>query len=215
VSLKGLRVLITNGPTREPIDPVRFISNGSTGAMGRALARAALRRGAKVTVVSGPVCVEPPKGAAVVPVTTALEMRRETLKRLSACDVLIAAAAVSDWRVASPSKKKRPKKEAGASIRLLPNPDIVAEAARRRRGRRPVIAGFALESHDWIAHAEAKLARKGLDLIVANRVPSMGGSRTRFAVLDRDGMRRRFPTMTKDRAAAAILDIIGERCATN
>jgi len=215
VSLRGLRILITSGPTREPLDPVRFLSNGSTGAMGFALARTALRRGAKVTLVSGPVCARPPKGAVVVPVTTALEMRRETLKRLGKCDLLIAAAAVSDWRVAAPAKKKLPKSAFGASLRLIPNPDIVADAARRRRRGRPRIAGFALETHDWLGRAREKLGRKGLDWIVANRVSSMGGPGTRFALLDRAGGRRVFPTMSKTRAAEKILAAIGDQCATN
>lgn len=215
MSLRGLRVLITAGPTREPLDPVRFLSNGSTGAMGYALARAALRRGAKVVVVSGPVTVAAPKGATVVPVGTALEMRRETLKRLGRCDLLIAAAAVSDWRVASPAKKKLPKSAFGASLKLVPNPDIVADASRRRRGGKPLIAGFALETHDWLAHARAKLERKGLDWIVANRVSSMGGATTRFALLDRFGGSRVFPKMSKARAASEILNAMSERCATN
>jgi len=183
--------------------------------MGHALARAAMRRGAAVTLVSGPVCSPAPKGATVVSVTTALEMRRETLKRLSRSDIFIAAAAVSDWRIASPARRKLPKAAFGKTLRILPNPDIVAEAVKKRRGIKPLIAGFALESHDWLVHAEAKLKRKGLDMIVANRLSSMGSTKTRFAVLDCEGGRRIFPTMTKARAATAILRAIGERCATN
>ncbi len=215
MSLKGRSVLITSGPTQEPLDPVRFLSNGSTGAMGHALARAALRRGAKVTLISGPVQSAPPKGAVVVRVTTALEMRRETLKRLSRADILIAAAAVSDWRFASPSKKKLPKAAVNKTLRMVPNPDIVADAVKKRRGCKPMIVGFALETHDWLVHAEAKLKRKGLDLIVANKTASMGSSSTRFGLLDRNGGRQLFPTMSKERAASEILKVIGERCGTN
>lgn len=215
MSLRGRRVLITTGPTREPIDPVRFLSNGSTGLMGHALARSALRRGAKVTLISGPVCSAAPKGADVVSVQTALEMRRETLKRLGKADVFIAAAAVSDWRVANPAKRKQPKAAFKSSLRLIANPDIVADAVKKRRGNKPLIAGFALETHDWLNHAEAKLKRKGLDLIVANRLSSMGSDKTKFALLDRNGSRRIFPTMTKTRAASVILAAIGERCAAH
>lgn len=215
MSLKGRRVLITSGPTREAIDPVRFLSNASTGTMGHALARAALRRGAAVTLVSGPVPSAPPRGVDVVGVVTALEMRRETLKRLRRCDVLIAAAAVSDWRVASPAKRKLPKAAVGKTLRLIANPDIVAEAAKRRRGGCPLIVGFALETHDWLAHGRKKLERKGLDMIVVNGISSLGSKRTRFAVLSRDGGRLLFPAMTKTRAAGAIIAIISKSCATN
>ena len=218
MSLRGRSVLITSGPTREPLDPVRFLTNGSTGAMGFALARAALRRGARVTVVCGPVSLRPPRGALLIPVMTALQMRRETLRRLKSSDVLIAAAAVSDWRVARPSRRKLPKAAQGRTLRLLANPDIVAEAARRRKGGSPFIVGFALETHDWLEHARAKLRRKRLDLIVANRTASMGAALTHFAVLDREGGRRLFPAMRKDDAAAAILDCLDDaraRCAAN
>lgn len=202
---KGLSVLITSGPTREYLDPVRFLTNASSGSMGSALARAARGLGARVTMVSGPASVPPPPGVAVVPVTTAAQMHRQTLARARKADVIIAAAAVGDWRFSRPSARKIKRTPAPLSVRLLPNRDIVADVARARRGRRPLVVGFALETDRWLQRAWRKLEDKGLDLIVANQASALGGGRTRVAVLAAGEKPRVFPPSTKSRAARDIL----------
>ncbi|TBR23450.1 hypothetical protein EPO15_06015 [bacterium] len=206
--LRGRTVVITSGPTREPLDPVRYLTNASSGRMGAALASAALRRGAKVVVVAGPGAPVPARARAV-PVVTALEMRRRTLAEARRADVVIAAAAVGDWRFASVSTKKLKRSSRGLTLRLVPNPDIVAEVARRRRGALPLVVGFALETHDWLKHAAGKLARKGLDLVVANEARVLGSDRTRVALVDAEGALVLAP-MTKVRAAGAVLARVAE-----
>lgn len=205
---RGSRVLVTAGPTREPLDPIRFLTNGSTGTMGFSLARAARRLGARVTLVSGPTALAVPRGVECFPVTTAEQMRRRVLARVRRADVFISAAAVGDWRFAKPSRAKIKKGSGPVTLTLIPNPDILAEASRlRARGgrTRPIMVGFALETHRWLDHARLKLQRKGIDLIVANRLDALGGARTRFAVLGRRGAGRRYPSMSKARAAREIL----------
>lgn len=203
MSLRGKTVVITSGPTREPLDPVRFLTNASSGLMGAALASAALRRGARVVVVAGPGAPVP-AGARGVPVVTALEMRRRALAEAGRADVFIAAAAVGDWRFASVSARKVKRSARGLTVRLVCNPDIVAEVARRRRGRPAVVVGFALETHDWLRHAAGKLRRKNLDFVVANEASVLGSERTRVALVDADGALVLAP-MTKARAAAAVV----------
>ena len=166
--LAGRRVLITSGANREPIDPVRFIGNASSGRMGRALALEALCRGAQVCVVAGPSEVAPPAAAEVVHAETAAAMHDAVMARLDACDIVIGAAAVADYRVAAPQPVKI-KRSGPMTVELIPNPDIIAEAARRRRAGQ-VVAGFAAETENVPENAAAKLAAKGLDLILANRV---------------------------------------------
>ena len=165
----GRRVLITSGPNHEPIDPVRFIGNRSSGKMGRALALEALRRGAQVCVVSGPVEVKPPAAAEIVPAATAAQMREAVMARLDQCDVVIAAAAVADFRAEQVSERKIKRDGNKRTLTLAPNPDIVAEAAARKRPGCKVV-GFAAESHDIASNAAGKLKEKGLDMIVANTV---------------------------------------------
>lgn len=208
MSLKGKSVVITSGPTREHLDPVRFMTNASSGRMGAALASAALRAGARVTVVAGPGAPVP-AGARALPVVTALDMRRRTLDASRRADVVIAAAAVGDWRFASPSSRKVKRAAGALTVRLLPNPDIVADVARRRRGGRPFVVGFALETHDWLAHAAAKLRRKRLDLVVANEASALGGASTRLALVDADGALVLAP-MSKARAAGAVIRRVSE-----
>lgn len=204
MSLRGKTVVITSGPTREPLDPVRFLTNASSGRMGAALASAALRRGARVVVVAGPGAPVP-AGARGVPVVTALEMRHRALLEARRADVFIAAAAVGDWRFASVSARKVKRSARALTVRLLPNPDIVAEVARgRRRGRPAVVVGFALETHDWLRHAAGKLRRKNLDFVVANEAAVLGSERTRVAIVDASGALVLAP-MTKARAAAAVV----------
>ncbi len=211
MSLKRRRVLITAGPTREYLDPVRYLTNASSGAMGFALAEAARRRGAEVVVISGPTCVRAPKGIRLVPVVSARQMFKKTVAASRRADVVIGAAAVGDWRVSRVAAGKIKKTGGKLTLSLVPNPDIIREVFRRRRGHRPVIVGFALETDRLLSNAKKKLKKKGLDLIVANRETSIGGSRTRIAILERGGRTRRFPPGTKRRAAGLILDQIERR----
>jgi phosphopantothenoylcysteine decarboxylase/phosphopantothenate--cysteine ligase len=175
-TLAGRSVLVTAGPTREPLDPVRFLSNPSTGRMGIALAAEAWLRGAAATLILGPSeCPDPP-GVDVIRVQTAAQMRDEVLARLSGTDVLIAAAAVSDFRPARPAEAKVKKSDAATDVALAPTADILAEAAATLRGRsKPsTIVGFAAETEDLAANAREKLARKRLDWIVGNLVGRSG-----------------------------------------
>jgi len=165
----GKRVLITSGSNREAIDPVRYIGNRSSGRMGRALAMEALRRGAEVCVVSGPAEVKLPAGADVVEVVNAEAMYEAVMARADAYDVIIAAAAVADYRVENASDKKRKRNGENLTLTLTPNPDIVAAVAAKKRPGSKVI-GFAAESDDILTHAAAKLKAKNLDMLVANAV---------------------------------------------
>ena len=202
-ALRGRRVLITSGPTREHLDPIRFLSNASSGAMGFALAAAARALGAEVTVVSGPTALRAPRGVAVVPVATALEMRRETLKRSRAAAIVIGAAAVSDWRFAAASRHKIKRRPGLLRLTLVPNPDIIKDAASRRRPGQ-VFVGFALETRRAVAHARAKLVRKGLDLIVANGPASLASGRARATLVSKEAVRP-IPEGPKARVARAIV----------
>jgi phosphopantothenoylcysteine decarboxylase/phosphopantothenate--cysteine ligase len=177
--LQGRRFLITAGPTREPLDPVRFLSNPSSGRMGYALAAAALRRGAAVTLVSGPVELEAPHGAEMVKVETALQMQQACQKYWPGSDVLVAAAAVSDWRPAAAQAHKTKKGAAASEIKLVANPDILAGLAADK-GRRLAV-GFAAETRDLLENARKKLQAKNLDMVVANLVGQAGSG---FAAAD-------------------------------
>ena len=206
-AFRGRRVLITSGPTREPLDPVRYLTNASSGAMGFALADAARAAGARVTVVCGPVCLPPPRGVELVPVVTAREMLRETLKRSRRADVVVGAAAVSDWRPASYSRHKLKRTVTTPRLTLVANPDIIrAAASRRREGQ--VFVGFALETRAAEKHAREKLERKGLDLVVANGPSSLGSGRIRATLVARS-WKKRLPEATKAAAARTIMNEIG------
>lgn len=214
--LAGRSVVITVGPTREYLDPVRYLTNASSGRMGRALALACRARGARVVAVCGPIELTMPSGVKVVPVVSAGQMYRRTLALARGADLVIGAAAVGDYRFAGVSRGKLKKTRAPLTLTLLPNPDILAELGRRRfrAGRRaPLLAGFALETGRWLDNARAKLREKRLDLIVANRSASLEGDRTRIAVLCADGERRVFPPTSKRQAAEAILGFIERRLA--
>lgn len=204
--LAGERVLITAGPTREPIDPVRYISNRSSGKMGYRLATAALRRGARVTLVSGPTALTPPSGAVFVPVQSAEEMREAVLQHAAGASIVIKAAAVADYRVKHPSATKIKGKH-DLALELTPNPDILAEIAARRTGA--FVVGFAAETHDVVAHAKAKLTAKGIDLLVANDVSQQGigfeAEDNQVLLVDRWGGERALPRMSKSAVADAIL----------
>ena len=215
--LAGRRVLVTAGPTREFLDPVRFISNPSTGKMGVAMARAARRRGAEVAVVLGPGVELETEGLEAVRVVTAAEMRDAVLGRVSAVDFFVAAAAVSDWRPAERAAQKRKKGEGpqAESLRLERTPDVLAEAAEavRSAARRPVLVGFAAETERLLEHASAKLLRKGLDVIVANDVTRPGagfaGDTNAVTVLSRSGERLEL-SGTKAEVAERLWDLLLE-----
>jgi len=204
--LAGERVLVTAGPTREPIDPVRYISNRSSGKMGYGLAVAALRRGAAVTLVSGPTALTPPAGAVFVPVQTAEEMREAVLQHLEKATIVIKAAAVADYRARHAASAKIKGKH-DLMLELTPNADILAEVAARRTGA--FVVGFAAETNDVAANARAKLEAKGIDLLVANDVSRSGigfdADDNEVLLLDRWGGARPLPKMRKTAVADAIL----------
>jgi phosphopantothenoylcysteine decarboxylase / phosphopantothenate---cysteine ligase len=204
--LDGERVLVTAGPTREPIDPVRYISNRSSGKMGYALAAAALARGAQVTLVSGPTALTPPAGAVFVPVQTAEEMREAVLHHSASASVVIKAAAVVDHRPKHPAATKIKGKQ-DYTLELTANPDILAEVAARGSGA--FIVGFAAETQNVAAYARAKLEGKGVDLLVANDVSQSGigfdADDNEVLLVDRWGGERRLPRMPKRAVADAIL----------
>jgi phosphopantothenoylcysteine decarboxylase/phosphopantothenate--cysteine ligase len=206
-ALAGRHVLITSGPTHEPIDPVRYIANRSSGKQGHAIAAAAAAAGARVTLVSGPVNLPDPVGVETVHVESAREMLAAVETALPA-DIAIFAAAVADWRVAdaAPDKLKKDGK-ALAPLSLVENPDILATIAQMRSGRPPLVVGFAAETRDVIDHARAKLARKGCDLIVANDVGGtgvMGGDANTVHLVTGDGVET-WPTLPKDEVAARLI----------
>ena len=206
--LAGEAVLVTAGPTREALDPVRFISNRSSGKMGYAVAEAASRRGARVILVSGPTALPPPHGAEVVRVETAQEMYDAVLSRLDAATVVIKAAAVADYRPKRVADRKIKKDETVPEITLEPTPDILAEVGRRK-GRR-ILVGFAAETEDLVANARKKLQRKNLDLMVANdlRQPGAGFDidTNVVKILDAQGGVEEVPLQTKRSVGDRILD---------
>jgi phosphopantothenoylcysteine decarboxylase/phosphopantothenate--cysteine ligase len=204
----GRRVLVTAGPTYEPIDPVRFVGNRSTGKMGFAIAARAARRGGEVTLIAGPTALPTPAGVTRIDVETARQMRQETLARVDGTAMVVMTAAVADYRPASEAPQKLKKDALGdaPALTLTKNPDILAEL----KGRAPVVVGFAAETEDVERHAAEKLAQKGCDLIVANDVSEPGsgfGTDTnRVVLLARDGSVDRLPRLSKDDVADRILD---------
>ncbi len=206
--LAGFRVLVSAGPTREPLDPVRFISNRSSGRMGYAVAEAAQRRGAEVTLVSGPVSLAPPRGCRVIHVETAAEMNEAMRAHVVASDLVVMVAAVADYRMAEVSPSKIKKHDGGLELALERTEDILTGISRAR-GRR-VVVGFAAETEDLIENAVSKLTRKGLDLIVANDVTEEGSgfdTETNSAVLiDASGTQERTGLIAKTELAELILD---------
>ena len=208
-----MRILITAGPTREAIDPVRFLSNRSSGKMGFCLARVAARRGHVVTLISGPVALRPPSKVSFVAVMTAEEMLAAVKRHLSRCDALIMAAAVVDWRPRRVSPQKIKKATGYRLLRLEPTPDILKQL-RSKKGRR-VFIGFAAETERMLAEARRKLAEKGLDLIVANDVSRRDAgfevNTNRVTLMEASGRVRVLPLMTKMKVAALILDWLEAR----
>jgi phosphopantothenoylcysteine decarboxylase/phosphopantothenate--cysteine ligase len=215
--LAGKHVLVTSGPTHEPIDPVRYIANRSSGAQGTAIAAALRDLGARVSFVTGPASVPPPEGVTVIRVETAAEMLAAVQAALPA-EAAVFAAAVADWRVASASERKI-KKEAGGALPVLAfaeNPDILATVAQMGAGRPALVVGFAAETHDVAAHAAAKRARKGCDWIVANDVSSgtgiMGGSENAVSLITAQG-REDWPRTSKTAVAQRLAARIAEALA--
>lgn len=216
--LAGTTVVVTAGPTHEAVDPVRFLSNRSSGKMGFAVARAAIRRGARVRLVSGPVHLEPPAGADFVPVTDARSMARAVAAAADGADAIVMAAAVADFRPRDVSAHKRKKADLAAepAIALEPNPDILATlgAARRQSGgARPLLVGFAAETRDVVENARGKLERKGCDLVVANDVsaPDAGFAvDTNRVILITRERADRVELASKDEVAHRILDRVIE-----
>jgi phosphopantothenoylcysteine decarboxylase/phosphopantothenate--cysteine ligase len=206
--LAGKRALVTSGPTREAIDPVRYISNHSSGKQGHAIATALARLGAEVTLVSGPVAVADPPGVTVVKIDSADQMLAACLKA-GAVDVAVCAAAVADWKAAKPADAKI-KKKAGAvppSLELAANPDILATLSRPGPKRPALVVGFAAETEDLVANAIDKRQRKGCDWIVANDVSSasgtFGGERNTVHLISAEGVED-WPTMAKDDVALRL-----------
>jgi phosphopantothenoylcysteine decarboxylase / phosphopantothenate---cysteine ligase len=206
--LAGQRVLVTSGPTLEPIDPVRYIANRSSGRQGHAIAAAAAAAGAAVTLVSGPVGIPDPPGVATVHVESAREMLAAVENALPA-DIAVFAAAVADWRTeaAAAEKIKKDGKRLPA-LSLVENPDILATVARLRSGRPPLVIGFAAETEKVIEHARAKLEKKGCDLIVANDVAPgtgvMGGTSNTVHLVTSDKVET-WPTLDKDEVARRLV----------
>ncbi len=212
--LKGKRVLVTSGPTHEPIDPVRYIANRSSGAQGTAIARALAALGADVVFVTGPADVAPPLGVEVIKVQTARQMA-DAVSAVLPVDAGVFAAAVADWRMATEAGSKIKKDGTGALpvLEFAENPDILATVSQLKKGRPGLVIGFAAETDDVIAHATAKRQRKGCDWIMANDVSPatgiMGGSENAVTLISDDGAET-WPRMSKDQVAARLAAKIAE-----
>jgi phosphopantothenoylcysteine decarboxylase/phosphopantothenate--cysteine ligase len=208
--LEGLKVLVTAGPTIEFIDPVRILTNRSTGKMGYALARAARRRGAEVTLVSGPTHLDEPRGITTIRVNTAEEMRDAVEAHFNGKDVVIKAAAVSDYRPVHKASHKQKKENVPTSMDMEPTPDILAELGKRKGTA--LLVGFAAETTEHVVRAVEKIKRKNLDLIVLNDVSKddrgFAVDSNEVSIIDRQGNEQRIPLMSKEDVAGKILDRI-------
>ncbi len=204
--LKGKHILVTSGPTHEPIDPVRYIANRSSGAQGTAIARALSALGAKVTFITGPADIAPPAGVAVVHVQTALDMQA-AVQAVLPVDAAVFAAAVGDWQVKPAKGKIKKAKGKLPKLDLSENPDILATVSQMKKGRPALVVGFAAETDDVLRNAKAKLKRKGCDWIVANDVSPdtgiMGGAENDVTLISGDGVED-WPRMSKDAVAAKL-----------
>jgi len=213
--LDGLQVVVSAGGTREPIDPVRYIGNRSSGKMGVAIAEAARDRGAGVTLIAGVMSVAAPRGVNVVEATTAAAMRQAVLRAASAADVLVMAAAVADFAPKRASSRKIKRDGGDLQIDLVANPDIIAEVGEMADGTRPFLVGFAAESDDLEANARSKLRDKGLDLIVGNRVggpfDAVGSDENKVTVFGTEGELSDWPMLPKRQVAERLWDLIVDR----
>ena len=202
------RVLVTAGPTRERIDPVRYLSNDSSGKMGFAIAAAAVAAGHEVTLIAGPVGLETPKGVKRVDVESAREMLAEMRSAFPECDTLFMAAAVCDFRPARRLRGKWRKKDVGqerASLELIPNPDILGSITRRKGDR--LVVGFALETSDGLRRATEKLERKRMDYVVLNGPSALNAAKTSVKILGRDGSQRDLVGRTKSAVAKVLVGL--------
>ncbi len=210
--LRGVRLLVTAGPTREEIDPVRYLSNHSSGKMGYAIARVAAARGAEVTLISGPVALCEPAGVETLQIVTAVQMQQALDSRFETSDVVFKAAAVADYRPVQKATQKIKKMTESLSLQLEKNPDLLAELGRRKK--RQILVGFAAETENLLANAQTKLEQKNLDLIVANDVTAEGagfGSETNLVrLLFADGRQEELPLLAKDEVASRLLDRVAE-----
>jgi len=206
--LHGKNLLITAGPTREPLDPVRFITNYSSGKMGYALAIMAMRRGANVTLISGPSALVPPRGVNFIGIATACEMLDAVLEHYKQANVIIKAAAVADYRPAERALSKIKKREGNLQLTLERNPDIIAELGRHKDNR--IIIGFAMETENLVENAIAKMETKNMDYIVANLLAQPGSGfqydTNIVTIIGRNGTREDLPLMNKMQVASRILD---------
>ncbi len=206
--LSGKKVLVTAGPTREAIDPVRFVTNHSTGKMGYAIAREAMLRGADVTLVTGPCAIEPPLFVTVCPVTSAREMYEETLARQEEADLIFMAAAVADYRPENVSEEKIKKSDGATSLALVRTDDILQTLGERKRAEQ-VLCGFSMETEDVLTRSREKLEKKNLDLIVANNLRTEGAgfaADTNVITILTAEEKRELPLMSKEAAAGEIVE---------
>ncbi len=207
---ENINVLVTAGPTREPLDPVRYISNPSTGLMGYAIARALQERGAKVTLISGPTALKAPSAVNLIPVTTAEQMYKAVIDNFDQNRLVIKTAAVSDFKPSLFSGQKVKKNDAGLTLELTPTADILMELGRRKKDQ--ILVGFAAETENVVQNARDKLTRKNLDLIVVNDLAEEGAgfasSTNRVALIDRSGTVEELPLMKKEELAHRLLDRI-------
>jgi phosphopantothenoylcysteine decarboxylase/phosphopantothenate--cysteine ligase len=214
-SLAGRRIVVTSGPTHEPIDPVRFIANRSSGKQGHAIAAAAAAAGAEVVLVSGPVAIADPRGVAVRRVETASDMLTAVEDSLPA-DVFVSAAAVADWRVVGAAERKLKKTSGKQVLELVENPDILARVASRNHRRPEIVVGFAAETDDLLANARAKLARKGCDIIVLNDVgegsDTFGSDQNEVTIVTPESTVA-WPRLGKAEIAARLVGLVAERLA--
>ncbi len=209
---KGIEAIVTAGPTREPLDPVRFISNPSTGLMGYSLARALSERGAEVTLISGPTHLRAPAGVKKVAVNTAEEMYRAVFDHYDKCRLVFKAAAVSDFRPLDEKKQKVKKADAAYNLELAPNRDILLELGKQKGSR--YLIGFAAETKEVIENAHDKLLRKNLDLIIVNNLKEPGAGfavpTNRVSIINRSGEVEKLPLMEKEKLADHILDRVSD-----
>ncbi len=204
----GKTFLVTAGPTHEYLDPVRFISNASSGKMGYALAQVAERRGAEVILISGPTNIAPPEGVKTIFVESALDMEKEVLKHFPRCDVVIASAAISDYRPEKREKEKIKSKIGKESVNLIRNPDILGQLGNQKGAK--FLVGFALETRDLERNARGKLKRKNLDMIIANAPEVMSRDEATVKIFTRSGKKIFLRKMKKEKIAERILSELNE-----
>ena len=214
---RPLKIIVTAGPTIEHIDPVRFISNHSSGLMGYKIAEESARRGHKAILISGPAGLVPPKNVKTIQIETAVEMFRQVQRFFKNSDCLIMASAVSDFRPRYSSCKKI--KRAGRkkiTLELVQNPDILLEVSKGKKNR--VLAGFALETNDLLKNAKKKLAKKNLDIIIANKLDKagspFGAGKKDFYLIDKHGITKKMSGISKSKLAELLLDKIEKLCYT-